>query len=206
MVTIDPNMIYLALIFGLWLGVTATYVPGTGILEVVAAVMMIGAVWLLGNMPTNWGAVILLVVGALTFIVIPFLKQQLVPLAIGGLILQAVGSLFMFNGPQVSPMIIALIVVLSLLYHRYVLIPVLEKARLQPAADDNGALIGTRGRVVRALNPTGTVNVRGELWTATSDRPLQPGDEVVVVERDGLNIVVEGVKHKRAPLNGHEEE
>src|SRR5690606_41205748 len=113
MVTIDPNLIYLALIFGLWLGVTATYVPGTGILEVVAAVMMIGAVGLLANMPTNWGAVVLLVVGALTFIVIPFLKHQLVPLAIGGLILQAVGGLFMFDGLQVSPVIIALIVVLS---------------------------------------------------------------------------------------------
>jgi membrane protein implicated in regulation of membrane protease activity len=49
------------------------------------------------------------------------------------------------------------------------------------------------------------VNVRGELWTANSDQPLHSGEEVVVVERDGLSIFVEGVKQKRAPLNGHEE-
>lgn len=205
MPTIDPNLVYLGLIFGLWLGVTATYVPGTGLLEILSASIMIGVILVLKDMPTNWSAVIVMIVGVLTFIVIPFIKQQFLPLAIGGLVLQAGGSLFMFDGLPVSPVIIGLIVVLSLIYHRYVLIPVLEKARLQPVVDDDAGLLGARGRVIKALNPMGTVNVRGELWTATSDRPLESGEEVVVVERDGLNILVEGVKHKRAPLNGHEE-
>ncbi|MBZ0301056.1 MAG: hypothetical protein K8J31_15010 [Anaerolineae bacterium] len=205
MPTIDPNIIYLGLIFGLWLGVTATYVPGTGLLEILSASIVIGVIVILSDMPTNWSAVIVMVVGVLTFIVMPFIKQQFLPLAVGGLVLQAAGSLFMFHGLQVSPAIIGLIVVLSLIYHRYVLIPVLEKTRLQPLVDDDAALLGAHGRVISALNPTGTVHVRGELWTATSDRPLDSGDEVVVVERNGLNILVEGVKHKRAPLNGHEE-
>jgi membrane-bound serine protease (ClpP class) len=208
MLAIDPNVIYLFLILGLWLGVTATYMPGTGLLEVVSAVIVIGALVALGNMPTNWGAVIILIAGVLLFIVMPFVQQQLVPLAVGGLLLQAGGSLFMFNGLSVSPALIGLIVVLSLAYHRYVLIPTLEKVRTQAPVDDDAALLGASGKVVKALDPVGTVNVHGELWTATSDRPLPSGEEVIVVERDGLNIVVEGVKHKRAPLNGlngHEE-
>jgi membrane-bound serine protease (ClpP class) len=203
--TFDANVVYLALIAALWLGVTATYVPGTGLLEALSAAIAIGVVLMLGNMPTNWGAVIIMIVGVLSFIVMPFLNRQWTALAIGGLILQAIGSLFMFNGLQVSPVIITLILVLSLAYHRYVLIPVLEKSRLQPLVDDDTSLIGARGRVVSAIDPVGTVNVRGELWTANSDQPLQSGEEVVVVERDGLNIFVEGVKQKRAPLNGHEE-
>jgi membrane-bound serine protease (ClpP class) len=205
MLSLDVNVVYLALIATLWLGVTATYVPGTGLLEVLSAAIAIGAVYMLSNLPTNWGAVIVLIVGVLSFIVMPFLNRQLTALAIGGLVLQGIGSLFMFNGVQVSPVIIALILVLSLAYHRYVLIPALEKSRLQPLVDDDTSLIGARGRVVSAINPVGTVNVRGELWTANSDHPLQAGEEVVVVERDGLNIFVEGVKQKRAPLNGHEE-
>lgn len=202
---LDPNIVYLALIAGLWLGVTATYMPGTGLLEVLSAGIVITVVLALGNMPTNWGAVIILIVGVLSFIVMPFLKHQLTPLAVGGLLLQAGGSLFMFHGYQVSPVIIGLILVISLAYHRYVLIPLLEKTRLQPLVDDDANLIGARGRVVKPLSPIGTVNVRGELWTASSDRTLESGEEVIVVEREGLNVIVEGVKHKRAPLNGHEE-
>jgi membrane-bound serine protease (ClpP class) len=205
MVTLDANVVYLALVATLWLGVTAAYVPGTGLLEALSAGIAIGVVLMLGNMPTNWGAVLILIVGTLSFIVMPFLNRQWIALAIGGLILQGIGSLFMFNGLQVSPIIIGMILVLSLAYHRYVLIPTLEKSRLQPLVDDDTSLIGSRGRVVRALDPVGTVHVRGELWTANSDEPLQSGEEVVVVERDGLNIFVEGVKQKRAPLNGHEE-
>ena len=205
MLILDANVVYLALIATLWLGVTATYVPGTGLLEALSAAIAIGVVMVLGNLPTNWGAVIILIVGVLSFIVMPFLNRQWIALAIGGLILQGIGSLFMFNGLQVSPIIIGLILVLSLAYHRYVLIPVLEKTRNQPLVDDDAALIGARGRVISAVDPVGTVNVRGELWTANSDEPLQTGDEVIVVEREGLNIFVEGVKQKRAPLNGHEE-
>jgi membrane-bound ClpP family serine protease len=202
---LDVNVVYLALIATLWLGVTATYVPGTGLLEALSAAIAVGVVLMMGNLPTNWGAVVILILGTLSFIVMPFLNRQWIALAIGGLILQGIGSLFMFDGLQVSPLIIGLILVLSLAYHRYVLIPVLEKTRNQPLVDDDAALIGARGRVVRALDPVGTVNVRGELWTASSDEPLQAGDEVIVVERDGLNIFVEAVKQKRVPVNGHEE-
>jgi hypothetical protein len=67
------------------------------LLEILAGVALIGAIFILGNMPTNWGAVIVLVLGVLRFIVMPFLKQQFVPLAIGGL--------FIFNGMVVSPLI-----------------------------------------------------------------------------------------------------
>ena len=200
---IDPNMVYLALVIGLWLGVTATYMPGTGILEIVAGAAIIGPIFVLSNMPTNWGAVVVLVLGVLGFIVMPFLKQQFVPLAVGGLVLQTIGGLFMFDGMMVSPLIVAISVVLPLAYHRFALLPILEKARTRPLIDDDDMLMGARGRVVKALNPTGTVQVRGELWTATSDEPLETGDEVEVIERDGLNVYVEAIKRKRESVNGH---
>ena len=205
MFPIDPNLIYLVLIFSLWLGVTAAYIPGTGLLEVVAVGTMIGVALLLNQIPTNWGAVILLIVGVLSFIVMPFLKRQFVPIAIGGLVLQAIGGWFMLPGTPVSPAIIGLTVVVALAYHRYALIPILERTRHQPLLDSESMLVGARGRVVKALNPTGTVNVRGELWTASSDHPLEPGDEVIVIDREGLNIFVEGVKRKRARMNEFEE-
>lgn len=202
---VDPTIVYLVLLLGLWLGVTATYMPGTGLLEIFAGAALIAALVILGDMPTNWGAVVIMVLGVLSFMVMPFLQQQFVPLAVGGLALQAVGGWFMFDGLSVSPVVIALTVVLPLAYHRYVLLPILEKARTAPLLDEGDSLIGARGRVVKALDPTGTVQVRGELWTAHSDRTLKPGTEVVVLEREGLNVYVEGIKHKRAFQNGKEE-
>lgn len=204
MPNVDPNIIYLTLVFGLWIGVSATYVPGTGIKEFLAVAALIISIFMLSSMPTNWVAVLLIVFGVLSFIVMPFLKRQLLLLSIGGLILQGIGAWFMFDGLQVSPLLIALTIGLSLAYHRYVLMPVFERVRQQPILNEDDLLIGARGRVTSAINPTGTVNVRGETWTATSDRPLKPGDDVIVLERDGLQVIVEGIKHKRASSNGHE--
>ena len=205
MFAIDPNVIYLALLLALWLGVTAAYIPGTGLIEGVAVVAMIAVVFALRDMPTQWSAVVILVLGALMFIVLPFLKQRFVLLAVGGLILQTIGGLFMFGLGQVSPLIVGLTVLLSLLYYRYALIPILNKMRELPLVDDDSNLIGETGRVVTTLNPTGTVYVGGEMWSATSDKSLKPGTEVIVIDRQGLNVVVEGVKRKRTPQSSAEE-
>jgi membrane-bound ClpP family serine protease len=45
--------------------------------------------------------------------------------------------------------------------------------------------------------------VRSEQWTATSSTALQTGDDILVVEHEGLQLYVEAVKHKHAP---HEKE
>ena len=66
---------------------------------------------------------------------------------------------------------------------------------------DDEPLIGTEGYVQRALDPVGTVYVRGESWTARSEAPLAAGTEVAVVDQEGLTLFVEAIKHKR-----HQEE
>ncbi len=202
---IDPNLVYLALVFGLWLGVTAIYLPGTGVLEGLAALAVVGSIVLLTAMPVHWVAALAMVAGILAFIVIPFLQQRHTAIALGGLALHTVGAWLMFDGMAISPLLIALTVSLSLLYYHYALIPIFTRMRQQAGSQDE-LLIGARGRVVKALDPTGTINVRGEMWTAVSDRPLQPGDEVIVVEREGLQVTVEGVKGKRRPAAGAEEQ
>jgi membrane-bound serine protease (ClpP class) len=46
------------------------------------------------------------------------------------------------------------------------------------------------GQAAVVANPR-QVRVAGELWEARSDRPLAPGEEVVVRSVDGLTVVVE---------------
>lgn len=206
---IDPNVVYLLLLFGLWVAVTAAYVPGTGVIEALAVIAIVAAFFVMASLPTNWWAVLLLVLGVLSFLLVPFLNARLAILAQGGLILQALGGAFLFHGLAVSWLLIALTIGMALLYHNFALLPLLRKVREQKAViDDNGQLVGAFGRASSAFIATGasyqgSVHVRGEQWTAYSEKPLLLGDEVIVLERDGLQLFVEGLKHKQAP---HKEE
>jgi membrane-bound serine protease (ClpP class) len=60
-----------------------------------------------------------------------------------------------------------------------------SKRRRSPVGVE--ALVGQRGIV---STPT-QVRVAGELWEARSERPLRPGEEVVVRSVDGLTLSVE---------------
>jgi membrane-bound serine protease (ClpP class) len=202
----DPNIVYLILLFGLWVGVTAVYVPGTGIVELVSLIAVVSGITLLTGMPTNWAGMIILVLGVIGFLMIPFLNPRWARLAEGGLVFQALGSFMLFqNGVSVSWLLILVMIGLSIIYHRLVLLPLVNKAREHVAVvDDDKQLIGAYGRVVKSFSPVGndfvgTVHVRGEQWTASSDHRFKSGDDVVVIERFGLQLLVEGVKNKQAP-------
>jgi membrane-bound serine protease (ClpP class) len=64
----------------------------------------------------------------------------------------------------------------------------LRWSRRRRAATGAEALIGQKAIV--SITPT-QVRIAGELWEARSDRPLRPGEEVVVRAVDGLTLVVE---------------
>jgi membrane-bound serine protease (ClpP class) len=52
-------------------------------------------------------------------------------------------------------------------------------------------MIGSRGRVVRALKPEGLVRIKGELWVArSSDGDVEEGTEVLVEGQNSLKLDV----------------
>jgi membrane-bound serine protease (ClpP class) len=206
---LDPNLVYLVLVAGLWLAVTAAYMPGTGIVELGAAALVIGSLLLLASMPTNWLAVILVLVGGVLFLVLPFLGEQYRLLPLGGLALQIVGSVFLFNGLSVSLWLIAAVMILSLAYYRYVLTPILRTHRQSAALRTDRPLVGEYGRVQAALNPTGMVRVQGESWSARASEqsplPVPLDASVVVLDREGLVLIVAPEEPKRKLASQSEE-
>jgi membrane-bound ClpP family serine protease len=180
--------------------------PGTGLLEGLALIAVIGAVILLVSVPTHWGAAVIIVIGTLSALVIPFFGREYELVAIGGLLVAAVGALFLFDGMAVSPAIILLVTGAGLIFQRFGLVPSLEHQKAQPAMLEDQSMIGARGHVQKTLNPIGTVYVRGESWTAraSSDTPLTEGMEIMVVERDGLTLLVEPAKQKRTESSAAE--
>jgi len=190
----DPNVIYLLLMAGLWISATGTYIPGTGLAEIGGAALIIGTLFLLAQVATNWIAVIALVIGASLFFLLPLLKSEWERFAIGGLALQAAASFFLFAEASVSPIWIVVGLVVAYAYHRTILRSVLMQQRTLSSTQKDEFLVGERGRVVAEIEDRGTVQVHGELWTARSRSRLESGTEVVVTQQDGLELHVEKAK------------
>jgi membrane-bound ClpP family serine protease len=59
-------------------------------------------------------------------------------------------------------------------------------------------MLGTRGEVVKRLDPEGMVRIKGELWKAKSaGRKIKAGEEVTVVGQKGLKLIVEREGRKK---------
>ncbi len=53
------------------------------------------------------------------------------------------------------------------------------------------AMVGSKGKAVSPLAPQGFIRIKGELWEAKlADGRADTGEEVTVVEQDGLKLVV----------------
>lgn len=196
---IDPNLIYLGLLTGLWLGVTALYVPGTWIPETLSVVMIVGSLVILGSLATAWWAVILMMLGVSTFLLLPFFGEKFGRFAEVGLIGQAIGGYFLLQDGNVSPILIAMTIIVAILYNRFVLIPTMKSQRKYTEFDESNAVIGIRGRVVKDLDPVGTVYVNKELWRARSSDNIDKDTPIMVVGQDGLELIVEKAKTEDVP-------
>ncbi len=191
---ISPNIVYILLMAGLWLSATGTYIPGTGIAEIGGAGLILLTLYLLTLLSTNWIALILLIVGAAVFFILPLLKPGWIRIAEGGLLLQAGASFFLFANAAVSPILIIGGVLLAWVYHNTILKAILKQQSQLSSTQKDEFLVGTRGRVVAPIEDKGTVQVKGELWTARSTSRLAADTEIIVTEQNGLELKVEKAK------------
>lgn len=193
---IFPNLVYLALVAGLWLAAMALVVPGTGVLEVLALVALAGAGLGFATIPLNLWALVVLAVGAVLFGLSLWRRGEAVWLALSAVFL-SLGSAFLFRvetgEPAVSPALAATVSLMTLGFFWLSIRKAIAAARAKPSIDPS-AVLGQIGEVRTALNLTGSVYVGGELWTARAARPIAIGTQVRVLERDGLMLTVEPVE------------
>ncbi len=195
---LNPDVIYLLLMLGLWMGATGAYIPGTGLAELGGVALILAALALMTQLATNWFAVVALVLGASLFFLLPLFKAEWERFAILGLVLQAVASFMLFAEAGVSLFWIGLGVLLALAYHRTILRAILRQGRTLSSTQKDEFLVGERGRVIAPIEERGTVHVGGELWTARSKHRLESGVEVIVTRQEGLELHVEKAKRQEA--------
>ncbi|UCC40637.1 MAG: hypothetical protein JSV96_04105 [Candidatus Aminicenantes bacterium] len=74
------------------------------------------------------------------------------------------------------------------------LFAIILKKKRKPVTGDSG-LIGEVGEVKEWSRTEGRIFVHGELWWATSEEPLSPGDKAEIQSVNGLTLKVK--PHKR---------
>jgi membrane-bound serine protease (ClpP class) len=153
----------------------------------------------LGNLPVNWGGVILIVFSVLVFIV--DVKINSLVLTGGGLVMFVIGALLLFTPftapttpivPEVSVSpIVVLALGLAMAVFFVLILGAAVRGRNFPVLTGTQPLLGALGVVMSDLAPEGTVQVKSELWTAvTDDGPIQKGQSVEVKKVEGLRLRV----------------
>jgi len=191
-----PNLLYLALVVGTWLAALALLNPGTGIIEVLAAVALgvagVGMVFF----PIHLWALALLIVGLVLFGISVWRFRRGIWLALS-IIALTVGSAFLYANPEGGPavnLLLALVVTgISAGIFWLMSRSVLKAHQVMPNLDP-ARFIGQVGEARSAIDPVGTAYVGGELWTAKAESTIAQGNQVRVVGREGLMLVVEAEK------------
>jgi membrane-bound serine protease (ClpP class) len=200
-ILLNPNIAYLFLAGGLFFTITAVLSPGTGLLEIAAFVALIFAAWGVVNLPFNWWALIILLLGFILFYFAIFKTNSLRYLA-AAIVALVIGSAFLFHDaggwvPSVNPFLAFFISAFLAIYFWITARKTIEAEKKEPAQDLN-SLLGKTGKVKESIpeNDHGTVQIAGELWSAISDSSIPAGAVIRVVGREGFTLKVEKVQEE----------
>ena len=173
---LNPNFAYLLIVAGFLLTVFAIITPGTGMFELGALFILFFVGWQIYNLPINLWALILLGLGIVPFIFALRRKREALNLGLTALAF-VIGSAFLFRSdvwwqPAVHPILAVVVSVLAGGFFWLMTTKVLE-ARAREFAHDLGGLIGAIGEARTDVHAEGSVYVRGEMWTAHSDKAIK---------------------------------
>jgi membrane-bound serine protease (ClpP class) len=191
----NPNVAFLLLMIGFYGMILEFWSPGSFIPGVVGGISLILALIGLSALPVNYGALGLLVLG-IALMMGEVFTPGIGALGIGGLAAFIAGAYFLIEGAGADidiavslPLIIGMAATTALLI--FGVIAAAMKARRRAPVTGAEQIIGSVGQVIAWQDATGQIRVLGEVWNARAARPVQAGDTVRVVGRDGLTLIVD---------------
>lgn len=189
----NPQVAYILLLIGIYGLIFEGYNPGALVPGIVGVICLLLAFYALQVLPINYAGLALIIVGAL-LIVAELFMPSFGALGIGGVIALVIGSVMLIDtdvpGMQVSRGLIGAIAGVSGLALLGILLAV-GKSLHKPRVPIETALVGRSAVVSEVQDGEVLLHLRGEIWRAQCDRPLQPGQRVRVVAQKGLLLRVE---------------
>jgi membrane-bound serine protease (ClpP class) len=191
----DPNIAYLLFMIGLAGLYFELSTPGAILPGVVGAICLNLAFCALQTIPVSYAGVALILLALILFIAEVKVVSHGV-LAVGGTISLVLGSLMLFNSPELY-MRVSLGVILPAalafsLFFALVVRLAVKAHRAKPLTGERG-IVGETGTAVGPIEGEGKVFVHGEYWNATSEAPIEAGARVRVMAVHDLTLKVEKV-------------
>jgi membrane-bound serine protease (ClpP class) len=185
---IDPNIISLLFLAGLAGIGFEIFHPGVVLPGALGAVALVTALFGFSILPVTWSGLALILLGVGLLVIDAHVVTH-GALTVAGLISLAVGMLMLFHdapSPYETsvPLVLSITVALGLFWAFAIAKAV--QVRRRPATVGPQTIVGEEGVVRR----DGLVFVNGELWQVRSEAPLEPGEHVEVVGREGLVLDV----------------
>ena len=197
LIVTDPNIVFLLITIGVQALIFEITSPGGWVAGFIGVVCLALATFGLGILPVNWFGLIFIITSFILFILDIKAPTHggLTAAGIGSLI---VGALVLFNTPATPsfqhvsvPLVIGVSVVSGAIF--FVIMMIAVRAQKAPIRVGEESMRGRIGTARTDLNPKGSVQVGGELWTAELEDEstnLPAGTRVEVVKVDGLRLIV----------------
>jgi membrane-bound serine protease (ClpP class) len=208
---VNPDIAYILLVLGIFGVIFEISSPGAIAPGVAGAIALVMAFISFGNLPTNIGGIVFILLSIVLFIV--DLKTPTHGLlTAGGVVAFVLGSFLLFPpgraqarapavtgmpplaGVHVSVVTIVVMTVLVVAFFVFVLGKgILAQSRRISFGVES--LVGSGGVAVTDIAPEGLVQSSGERWSARSDEgPIRAGERVEIVGREGLCLLVRRAK------------
>jgi membrane-bound serine protease (ClpP class) len=191
----DPNVAYVLMMLGMLGLFFELSNPGVILPGIIGGISLILAFMAFQSLPINWAGLLLIAFGIVLLIAEIKIVSHGV-LAIGGIIAMALGSVMLFDAPEMDlrvawSAIIPMVGATAVLFMFVVATALRTLGTRVPSGTP--ALVGQTGVARGALSPGGQVMIHGELWQAVArgGAPVEEGARVRVVDVNGLTLTVE---------------
>ena len=195
----NPNIVFLLLSVGVQAILIEISSPGGWVAGFIGVTLLALAIYGIGILPVNWFGFVFLVIAFVLFI-LDIKAPTHGALTAAGTGSFIAGALILFNSIQVPGfakvsvgLVIGVGAFIGLTFFAIVMIAV--RAMKKPIITGRESINGKTGICITRLDPTGIVQVAGEQWSAQLDKgqtPLKKGDRVVVVQVEGVRLIVHG--------------
>ncbi|MBN1786636.1 MAG: nodulation protein NfeD [Candidatus Methanofastidiosa archaeon] len=200
----NPSIAYLLTTIGI-LGLIFGFMsPGWHVPEVIGAICIGLAIIANGYVGFELGGVILMGLG-FVFFVVEAMTPNIGLYAIAGVASFVFGSLILFSGTTGGEgrffdegsikMFWTTIIVMTAMISGFLIFGLQAALRLRKSSPTTGKeqMLNEEGVVIEALEPAGTIKIRGEIWKGYSEENIAVGERVKVISIKGLTLIVEKI-------------
>ncbi len=189
----NPNVAYLLMLIGIYGLLLEGYNPGTVLPGVVGSISLLLALFAFQVLSVNYAGLALIALG-----VVLIVAESFVPsfgaLGLGGIVAFVVGSVMLLDegapGFGIAWQIIGAMGLAGALM-LLAIVSFAVRARRRPVVSGAEGLLREPAEAVEAFDRQGRVRVHGEIWTATSQRPIHEGQRLRITRVHGLTLEVE---------------